>query len=396
MKAKGEGTFGAIETPSFLDDEEELTIPIVDTGMKEAASQASYAKKPGFNEIGGLPDGLKSTFQDLKHILTQPDRYDEKFRSILLYGEPGLGKTMFFEALIKESAKNVFVVTPSDFEEDLKRADSVEAKLRILQRGLRDKCATIAEEDASPRRSSKRNSRRTVIFLANEFDHYFPTGKGGTIATDIWDGLTQRCRNLMVLATTNEEQQINRAIFDRFDKRIEVKRPDRDQTAIILSILFVKMLRDAKAKGNREDIILDKKIYEPLVRFIAQNKAYQEYMKENPRATEDEPDIFLEMRTSAVKGLRDFEEAIADLLPISGISELSQRDMKEIMEGVAESHHIALNRNDDWEAADRITTDVKPISLVELRTLFERRIVDNAKVEAKRRDESERERRHAA
>ena len=174
------------------------------------------------NIIGYVPE--KKELQDLCDVLTHRELYAEYGavppRGLLLYGEPGVGKTLMAKTLITASKLPVFIC-----RKDLPNGEFVKAIRKVF---------TDAAENAP-----------SIVFL-DDMDKF---AEGDEKHHDKEEYVTvQSCideapRDVFVLATANDIENLPQSLLreGRFDRRMEVKTPPlSDATAIIRHYLMNK------------------------------------------------------------------------------------------------------------------------------------------------------------
>ncbi len=189
----------------------------------------------GWESVGGHEDVKRA----LKEAVLLPLMYQSEFsnlnltcpKGVLLYGEPGTGKTMVVRALANECNKSLHIKKISFFSRkgaDLlgKFQGEAERKLRLLFQ-------------------EAQNSAPSIIFF-DELDGIAPA-RGGRVSDQIhtsvvstllslMDGLVDRGK-VVVLAATNRADAIDPALRrpGRFDREIYFPLPDLEQRAKIIS-----------------------------------------------------------------------------------------------------------------------------------------------------------------
>ncbi len=181
-----------------------------------------------YEDIGGLDDAK----QKIREMVELPIRYPQLFerlgieppKGVLLYGPPGIGKTMLAKAVANESDANFISISGPELVS--KFVGESEEKLREIFKNANEKAPTIIfmdEIDAiAPKREEATNEveRRIVSQLLTLMDGMPPRGQ------------------VIVIAATNRPDAIDSALRrpGRFDREIEIEVPSRNARKEILQI----------------------------------------------------------------------------------------------------------------------------------------------------------------
>ncbi|KIX02306.1 uncharacterized protein Z518_08247 [Rhinocladiella mackenziei CBS 650.93] len=201
-----------------------------------------------FEDIGGLSDIIEELRESVIYPLTMPDLYSTSSSllsapsGVLLYGQPGCGKTMLAKALAHESGAcfinlHISTLTEKWFGDSNKLVNAVFSLARKLEPAI----VFIDEIDAvlGTRRSGEHEASGMV--KAEFMTH--------------WDGLASanksgRPQRILVLGATNRIQDIDDAILRRMPKKFPVSLPNASQRLKILKII----LRDTKIDAPNLDL----------------------------------------------------------------------------------------------------------------------------------------------
>ena len=181
-----------------------------------------------FDDIGGLDE----TIQEMKEIavvpLIHPEVYkkagQEPPKGILLYGPPGVGKTLLAKALAREAQCNFLTISgPELFTANYGES---ERKLRdMFEQAKRDAPSVIYIDEIDAIASSRKTGngeleKRILTQLLVELDGFEERGK------------------VLIVGSTNMMESIDDALLraGRFDRRIHVPYPDLNGREHILSI----------------------------------------------------------------------------------------------------------------------------------------------------------------
>ncbi len=181
-----------------------------------------------YNHIGGLSDEI----QKIREIVELPLKYPELFhrlrvkpsQGIILYGIPGVGKTLLIKALTHEIKANFITINgPEIFS---RYSGGTEGRLREIFREAEENAPSIIFIDKidaiAPKREllSEKVEQRVVAQLLT-----------------LMDGIQSR-GDVIVIAETNRIEDIDEGLRrpGRFDHEIEIKPPDIDGRFEILKI----------------------------------------------------------------------------------------------------------------------------------------------------------------
>lgn len=193
-----------------------------------------------FEDIGGLSDIIEELRESVIYPLTMPDLYSTSSSllsapsGVLLYGQPGCGKTMLAKALAHESGAcfinlHISTLTEKWFGDSNKLVNAVFS----LARKLEPVIVFIDEIDAVLGTRHSGEHEASGMVKAEFMTH--------------WDGLASansagRPQRILVLGATNRMQDIDDAILRRMPKKFAVSLPGASQRLKILKII----LRDTK------------------------------------------------------------------------------------------------------------------------------------------------------
>jgi cell division protease FtsH len=173
-----------------------------------------------FQDLAGLDEAV-TELSEIREYLTDPRRFHavgaQLPRGILLYGPPGCGKTLLARALAGETGVPFYSVSASSFVEQMVGLGA--ARVRQLFETARRSAPSIVfidELDAIGRSRDNENSG------GREFDH---TLNQLLVELDGFGGSS----GVLLIGATNRPELIDAALLrpGRFDRRIQVERPDR-------------------------------------------------------------------------------------------------------------------------------------------------------------------------
>ena len=194
-----------------------------------------------FADVAGLDEAI-SELREVVEYLRDPHRFERLGahmpKGVLLYGLPGCGKTLLARALAGETGVPFYFVSATSFVEKFVGLGA--ARVRELFQAAKSTAPCIIfidELDAIGRhRSSDTTGER-------EFDH---TLNQLLVEMDGFMGLG----GVMIIGATNRPELIDSALLrpGRFDRRIQVDRPDRSGREKIL-----RLHSDARPVSRRVD-----------------------------------------------------------------------------------------------------------------------------------------------
>lgn len=233
------------------------TLDIMKSYKGKEYSRYEVTKSPGvsFNDIGGLKEVKQDLIKSIILPMVNPDdysKYGESSRRILMYGPPGCGKTMCAKALASALPNCEFVKVGA-------------GELFSMWLGESEKNVRMVFKAANDKLEEGENDYAVIFFdeidaLAQERGMY--TGSSGAPERvtgqllDILDGFYALHPHLTVIGATNRLHLIDSAFRSRFDKIIEVSKPDREAAYSIARIYAEKIPLDCyliKEKGGEEE-----------------------------------------------------------------------------------------------------------------------------------------------
>ncbi|MHC1635009.1 MAG: ATP-binding protein [Candidatus Methanospirareceae archaeon] len=205
-------------------------------------SRYEVTKNPGvsFNDIGGLKEVKKELVRSIILPMLNPDdysKYGERSRRILMYGPPGCGKTMCAKALASALPNCEFVKVGA-------------GELFSMWLGESERNVRMIFKTANEKLEEGENDYGVIFFdeidaLAQERGMYVGSSGAPERVTgqllDILEGFYDLHPHLTVIGATNRLHLIDSAFRARFDKIIEVPKPDKEGALSIASIYAKKV-----------------------------------------------------------------------------------------------------------------------------------------------------------
>jgi cell division protease FtsH len=182
-----------------------------------------------FRDLAGLDEAV-TELTEVREYLSDPARFEAVGallpRGILLHGPPGCGKTLLARALAGETGVPFYSVSAASFVEQMVGLGA--ARVRQLFEEARSTAPSIVfldELDAIGRSRDNQSSG------GREFDH---TLNQLLVELDGFGGAT----GVLLIGATNRPELIDAALLrpGRFDRRIQVERPDRHGRESILRL----------------------------------------------------------------------------------------------------------------------------------------------------------------
>lgn len=171
------------------------------------------------SDVKGI-DEIKEEVENVIKMVKSPEKYTEcgakLHKGILLFGQPGTGKTLLARAIAGEAATNFIYCTGSDFDEMFVGVGAKRVRELFEEAKKNTPCIIFIDEIDSLLSKSRRfgsegsSSRATINQLLAEMDGF------------------EVNENILVIGATNHEDILDPAAVrpGRFDKKIHVPQPD--------------------------------------------------------------------------------------------------------------------------------------------------------------------------
>ncbi|MDL2363083.1 MAG: ATP-binding protein [Patescibacteria group bacterium] len=210
--------------------------------------------KLSLEDIGGLHD-VKAALKDIAMSFKHPEIMEKwgakRPQGVLLYGEPGTGKTMLTEALANEIGSDFWAIQSSD----------------IYQKWLGESEQAIKEIFARARQ----HKDKPLILFFDEFESIvgIDEGEGSSRAMNAVAGIFKQEMNtlaeenpqVLVVAATNDYDSIDPSLTrsGRFDHKVYVPMPDEGARTEIIASVMTRAMRahesdDFKIFGDDVDV----------------------------------------------------------------------------------------------------------------------------------------------
>lgn len=200
--------------------------------------------KTRLDDVKGM-DEIKGEIKDIISMLQNPDKYRAKGaklpKGILLFGDPGTGKTLLARAIAGESNVNFIFCSGSDFDEMYVGVGAKRVRQLFKEARLHSPCIIFIDEVDSLLAGSRRtagehsSSRGTINQILAEMDGF------------------EKNDNIMVIGATNHEDSLDSAAVrpGRFDKKIHVPHPDKNGRAEIFQLYLDKIKKSPLVKAMK-------------------------------------------------------------------------------------------------------------------------------------------------
>ena len=172
------------------------------------------------DDVKGI-DEIREEVENIIKVIKNPDKYREKgsnlFKGVMLFGEPGTGKTLLARAIAGEAGCSFIFCSGSDFDEMFVGVGAKRVRSLFKEARKHSPCIIFIDEIDSLLSGQRRkgnsehsSSRATLNQLLAEMDGF------------------DKNENIMVIGATNHESSLDPAAVrpGRFDKKIHVPHPD--------------------------------------------------------------------------------------------------------------------------------------------------------------------------
>ena len=179
-------------------------------------------------------ESIKNELYRIIDILQNPEKYKalgvSAPRGIMLGGDPGIGKTLMAQSIIKESGRKAFVI-----RKDRADGDFVDHIREVFEQAEKAAPSIVLLDDLDK--------------FANE-DEYHPNGEEYVTVQACIDGI--KGKDVFVVATCNERNRLPHSLVrsGRFDKTFSMTFPRNDDAKKIIAFYL-------KGKAVADDVDVD-------------------------------------------------------------------------------------------------------------------------------------------
>lgn len=221
------------------------TDPMVSVMKVDKAPLESYA------DVGGLEDQIQEIKEAVELPLTHPELYEDigisPPKGVILYGEPGTGKTLLAKAVANSTSATFLRVVGSELiqkylgdgpklvRELFRVADEMSPSIIFM-----DEIDAIGTKRYDSQSGGEREIQRTMLELLNQMDGFDSRG------------------DVKVIMATNRIETLDPALLrpGRIDRKIEFPLPDQKTKRRIFSIHTNKMTLAEDV--NLEEFVMSK------------------------------------------------------------------------------------------------------------------------------------------
>lgn len=221
------------------------TDPMVSVMKVDKAPLESYA------DVGGLEDQIQEIKEAVELPLTHPELYEDigisPPKGVILYGEPGTGKTLLAKAVANSTSATFLRVVGSELiqkylgdgpklvRELFRVADEMSPSIIFM-----DEIDAIGTKRYDSQSGGEREIQRTMLELLNQMDGFDSRG------------------DIKVVMATNRIETLDPALLrpGRIDRKIEFPLPDQKTKRRIFSIHTNKMTLAEDV--NLEEFVMSK------------------------------------------------------------------------------------------------------------------------------------------
>ncbi|WP_290816433.1 proteasome-activating nucleotidase [Halovivax sp.] len=202
-----------------------------ETDVRARVMEVTKSPDVGYEDIGGLEDQLQEVRETVEMPLEKPEMFDDVGidppSGVLLYGPPGTGKTMLAKAVANQTDATFIKMAGSELVHKFigEGAKLVRDLFEVAREHepaviFIDEIDAIAAKRTESKTSGDAEVQRTMMQLLSEMDGFEDRGE------------------IRIIAATNRFDMLDRAILrpGRFDRLIEVPKPDEEGREIIFEI----------------------------------------------------------------------------------------------------------------------------------------------------------------
>ncbi|WP_058366429.1 proteasome-activating nucleotidase Pan1 [Haloparvum sedimenti] len=202
-----------------------------ETDVRARVMQVEHSPDVTYADIGGIDEQMNEVRETVEMPLEQPEMFGEVGitppSGVLLYGPPGTGKTMLAKAVANETNATFIKMAGSELVHKFigEGAKLVRDLFEVARENepaviFIDEIDAIASKRTDSKTSGDAEVQRTMMQLLSEMDGFDERGE------------------IRIIAATNRFDMLDEAILrpGRFDRLIEVPKPDAEGREIIFEI----------------------------------------------------------------------------------------------------------------------------------------------------------------
>ena len=202
-----------------------------ETDVRARVMQVDHSPEVTYGDIGGLDEQMQEVRETVEMPLESPEMFSEVGiqppSGVLLYGPPGTGKTMLAKAVANETDATFIKMAGSELVHKFigEGAKLVRDLFEVARENepavlFIDEIDAIASKRTDSKTSGDAEVQRTMMQLLSEMDGFDERGE------------------VRIIAATNRFDMLDEAILrpGRFDRLIEVPKPERKGRALIFQI----------------------------------------------------------------------------------------------------------------------------------------------------------------
>ena len=202
-----------------------------ETDVRALVMQVDHSPEVTYADIGGLDEQMQEVRETVEMPLESPEMFSEVGiqppSGVLLYGPPGTGKTMLAKAVANETDATFIKMAGSELVHKFigEGAKLVRDLFEVARENepavlFIDEIDAIASKRTDSKTSGDAEVQRTMMQLLSEMDGFDERGE------------------VRIIAATNRFDMLDEAILrpGRFDRLIEVPKPERKGRALIFQI----------------------------------------------------------------------------------------------------------------------------------------------------------------
>ncbi|MCP9259094.1 26S protease regulatory subunit 4 [Dirofilaria immitis] len=227
-------------------------VPIAIVGVLHDSVDASNSiinklekpPKESFDDIGGLEEQIQEIKETVELPLVHPEYYEEMGitppKGVILFGEPGTGKTLLAKAVAHNTSATFIRATGADL---IQKSSGEGSKLGIIPDGQEsapciifiDEIDAVGTKRYDTTCGGEREVQRTMLELLNQLDGFESRG------------------DVKIIMATNRIDVLDPALIrpGRIDRKIELPRPDEKTKLKIFQIHTTGMKIAANVKFEK-------------------------------------------------------------------------------------------------------------------------------------------------